>query len=144
MRCVIVESPYGTKDIIARHLNELYARQCLHDCLMRDELPFASHLLYTQPGVLDDNVPEERRRGIEAGLAWAARADAAVVYTDRGITAGMKLGIARHEKNGIPIEYRQFAKEGADEFRDTPPVDPGRGTGEGRDPEPAAQPASTE
>src|SRR4029077_21043205 len=31
--------------------------------------PFASHLLDTQPGVLDDQVPDERRLGIAAGLA---------------------------------------------------------------------------
>ena len=27
-------------------------------------------LIYTQPGILRDEVPEERQRGIDAGLAW--------------------------------------------------------------------------
>jgi hypothetical protein len=38
--------------------------------LLRGESPIASHLLYTQPGILKDDVPEERPLGIEAGLAW--------------------------------------------------------------------------
>ena len=41
-----------------------YARACVADCLRRGEAPIASHLLYTQPGVLDDDVPEERAQGI--------------------------------------------------------------------------------
>lgn len=57
MRMVIVESPYAG-DI---ERNVAYARACIADCLKRGEAPFASHLLYTQPGVLDDGVPAEDR-----------------------------------------------------------------------------------
>lgn len=106
MRLVILESPFGNSDFRIVEKNIAYARACLRDCLLRGEAPYASHLLYTQGGVLDDNIREERAHGIEAGLAWAARADAAVVYTDRGITHGMKLGITRHELRGLPVEYR--------------------------------------
>lgn len=102
MRLVILESPYAG-DVEA---NEAYARRCMKDCLQRGEAPFASHLMYTQPGVLDDTDPAERALGIRAGLQWAKHADAAVVYTDRGVSDGMKLGIARHEANGVPVEYR--------------------------------------
>ncbi len=63
---VLVESPFKGDD----ERNIEYARACLHDCFLRKEAPFASHLLYTQPGVLDDNVPDERELGIEAGLVW--------------------------------------------------------------------------
>jgi len=51
---------------------------------VRGEAPYASHALYTQPGVLDDSIPVERETGIEAGLEWGAKADATVVYVDRG------------------------------------------------------------
>lgn len=102
MRRVILESPYAG-DIEA---NVAYARACLHDSLSRGEAPIASHLLYTQPGVLRDEHPEERQWGIDAGLAWGAAAEATVVYTDRGISGGMKYGIASAEKAGRPIEYR--------------------------------------
>ena len=102
---VLIESPYAGD--VAR--NESYARACLADSLARGEAPFASHLLYTQPGVLDDTNPEERRQGIEAGLRWGAAAQLTAVYDDLGITEGMRQGIARAEAEGRPIEVRQLA-----------------------------------
>ena len=104
MRLVIIESPYAG-DVEA---NVEYARACVRDSLLRGEAPIASHLLYTQPGVLRDEVPEERRHGIDAGLAWRKVAEASVVYTDRGITSGMKYGIAAAEAAGIAVEYRSL------------------------------------
>ena len=91
MRLVIVESPYAGD--IARNL--AYARACMADCLARGEAPYASHLLYTQPGVLDDDKPVERAWGMAAGFAWGERADATVVYMDLGTSAGMVAGIER-------------------------------------------------
>jgi hypothetical protein len=102
MRRVILESPYAG-DVAA---NEAYARAAMRDCLLRGEAPIASHLLYTQPGVLDDAIPEERMLGINAGLVWGTLADATVVYADRGISRGMKYGIERAEHEGRPVEYR--------------------------------------
>jgi hypothetical protein len=102
MRLVILESPYA--GFVS--LNEAYARACLRDCLLRGEAPIASHLLYTQPGVLDDTKADERALGIEAGLLWGQFANATVVYTDRGISSGMKLGIERARREGRVIEYR--------------------------------------
>lgn len=43
---------------------------------------------------------------IEAGLAWLSCADAMVVYTDRGISPGMRAAIAAAECIGIPVEFR--------------------------------------
>lgn len=102
MRRVIVESPYAG-DV---ELNRVYARACVRDSLSRGEAPIASHLLYTQPGVLRDEVPSERQWGIDAGLAWGEVADATVVYADRGISPGMEYGIIRAVLEGRPIEYR--------------------------------------
>lgn len=106
MRRVIIESPYGSDDpkILAENIR--YARRAVRDSLSRGEAPIASHLLYTQEGILDDNNPEERQWGIDAGLEWHAGAEATVVYTDRGISRGMKYGIAFAERLGTPIEYR--------------------------------------
>lgn len=104
MKRVILESPYAG-DVEA---NVAYARQCLRDSLSRGEAPIASHLLYTQPGVLDDAVPAERQWGIEAGLAWREVADASVVYIDRGISMGMQYGIDAAKAAGLPIEYRKL------------------------------------
>lgn len=63
---VVVESPYAGD--VERNLR--YLRAALRDCLLRGEAPYASHAIYTQPGVLDDDIPSERTRGIHAGLAW--------------------------------------------------------------------------
>ncbi len=102
MRLVIVESPYAG-DV---EENVEYARAAIRDALSRGEAPIASHLLYTQPGVLDDLVPSERQWGIDAGLAWGKVADATVVYTDRGMSRGMEYGVAAAQRDGRPIEYR--------------------------------------
>ena len=102
MRLVIVESPYAGD--LEKNLK--YARECMHECIRRGEAPFASHLLYTQEGILDDNVPAQRKLGIEAGLAWGEKADATIVYIDYGISLGMKLGIEEAERIGRKVEYR--------------------------------------
>jgi hypothetical protein len=107
MRLVIVESPYAG-DIEA---NVAYARACLRDALARGEAPFACHLLYTQPGVLRDEVPAERQQGMDAGWAWYQAADACVVYTDRGISPGMETGIAVARAAGKPVEYRSLKSD---------------------------------
>lgn len=105
LRLVVVESPYAG-DV---ERNVTYARAAMADCLRRGEAPIASHLLYTQPGILDDLIPEERRLGIEAGLVWARHAEASVVYTDLGISGGMRLAVDRAESERRPVEYRTLA-----------------------------------
>ncbi len=102
MKRVIIESPYAG-DV---ERNVRYARAAVKECLLRGEAPYASHLLYTQEGVLDDKDSAERDLGIFAGFAWGAVADCVVVYTDLGISEGMKLGIDRHSQEGRYIEYR--------------------------------------
>jgi hypothetical protein len=102
MRRVILESPFAGE--IERNLE--YARACVRDSVLRGEAPIASHLLFTQPGILDDDEPKERALGIAAGLAWLSAADAMVVYTDRGVSGGMRAAIEIAERNHCPIEYR--------------------------------------
>ena len=104
MRCVILESPFAG-DVEA---NVKYAQACVRDSLMRGEAPIASHLLYTQPGILDDDVPTERRLGIDAGLAWRHVSDGTVVYTDRGISKGMQYGINAARAAGKTVEMRSL------------------------------------
>jgi hypothetical protein len=106
MRLVIVESPYAGD--VERNLR--YLRACLQDCLKRGEAPFASHGLYTQPGVLDDTIPEERQHGIEAGLAWGRAAEATVVYTDLGWSNGMRYGVANAHAAQRPVEVRTLPR----------------------------------
>lgn len=109
MRRVILESRFAgaTPELVVRNVE--YARLAVRDSLLRGEAPLASHLLYTQEGVLDDDVPEERTHGIDAGHAWLDQAEAMVVYADHGISAGMQLAIDRAAKLGLVVETRYLA-----------------------------------
>ena len=103
-RLVIIESPYA--GMIER--NVAYARAAMRDCLLRGESPMASHLLYTQDGVLKDEIPAEREIGMRAGWEWFRVSEAVVVYTDLGISSGMKGGMTRAAKAGLPVEERSL------------------------------------
>ena len=111
MRRVVVESPYSapTPEGVQTHVE--YARACLRDCIRRGEAPIASHLLLTQPGVLDDADPEERETGMRAGWAWIPTATAVVVYTDYGVSSGMERGVECARRWDVPVEYRTLPKE---------------------------------
>lgn len=104
MPLVIMESPYAGD--VNRNLR--YARAALRDCLDRGESPLASHLLYTQPGILDDANPDERTLGIAAGIAWAKCCDRAVFYVDLGWSNGMNAARIFYEERGIPFEERSL------------------------------------
>lgn len=104
MKLVVIESPYAG-DI---EQNTNYARACMADSLKRGEAPIASHLLYTQPGILDDNILEQRQQGIEAGFAWNAKADLVAVYEDYDWSFGMFKGVQFALRNNIPIEIRKL------------------------------------
>jgi hypothetical protein len=102
MRLVILETPFSGRV----EANIAYAKACIGDCLRRGESPIASHLLYTQPGILNDAVPTERALGIDAGHAWYRVAQACVVYTDHGLSTGMLAGMAVARRHAVPIEHR--------------------------------------
>lgn len=104
MILVLIESPFaGDVDTNIR-----FARAAMRDSLNRGEAPFAMHLLYTQEGILDDDIPEERAWGISAGFAWGKQAEKTVVYTNLGISAGMKFGIQKAMEAGRAVEYREL------------------------------------
>jgi len=100
MKKVIIESPYAGD--VEKNID--YARKCVKDSLSRGEAPIASHLLYTQPGILDDN---ERKLGIAAGLEWLEVADIHAFYVDLGWSAGMKAALA---KSTSKVEIRKIIK----------------------------------
>lgn len=109
MKLVVIESPYAGEV----EANVAYAKRCVMDCLQRGESPYASHLFFTQDGVLDDLDPEQRKLGIEAGFAWRDRADVIVFYVDRGISRGMKASFKNipRTENGVPIQVRALDRE---------------------------------
>jgi hypothetical protein len=117
---VIIESPLGSRPDGTRidpdskefQDNVTYARACMLDSLRRGEAPYGSHLLY--PQCLDDATPEEREQGIQAGFAWGAVAELVAVYCDKGLTAGMRRGIARAQEAGQRIAFRALNGAGVE------------------------------
>ena len=105
MKKMILESPFAGN--VAR--NVAYAKLCVRDMLLRGEAPIASHLLFTQPGLLDDTQPEQRKLGIAAGHAWIDVADGMAVYVDFGCSKGMELGIGNANKAGLKYELRYLS-----------------------------------
>ncbi len=99
---VILESPYAGQ--VMR--NKEYALNCMLDMIERGEATFASHLLY--PQVLDDEDIIQREGGILAGFSWMAVAELVAVYTDLGISKGMRQGMRQAEELGIPIVFRDL------------------------------------
>lgn len=114
MKRVVIESPY--KGNVAR--NKLYLQFCIRDCIRRGESPYASHQMLTE--ALNDDDPEERRQGIEAGYAWyPPTSDLVAFYLDLGNSTvmGMARDVCltndvRHEDRNLPEEaMREFIKE---------------------------------
>ncbi len=104
---VVIESPLAGD--VAR--NTAYARAAMRDALKRGEAPYASHLLFAQPGVLDDTVSAERELGIMAGFAWGALAELRAIYVDLGISNGMSRGMSEAERIGQRWECRSLGPD---------------------------------
>lgn len=104
MKLVVIETPFSAPTEELRDRNAAYLKAAMLDSLDRGEAPYASHALYTQ--FLDDDVPAERRLGMTAGFAWGRHADEIAVYTDLGISRGMREGIARALADGKRVDYR--------------------------------------
>lgn len=79
--CTALFAAHGLREL-ERQRHARYLALCLRDCLDRGETPYASHAILTLPGVLRDDVPEERERGIAAGFAMRRGMHATVIYVD--------------------------------------------------------------
>jgi hypothetical protein len=100
VKLAILESPYAGN--VRR--NVAYARRCLAELLREGYAPIASHLLY--PQVLDDVAPDERRLGIDAGLAWRKVADVSFFYAGMGWSRGMLEALALAKAESRPYVVR--------------------------------------
>ena len=105
---VILESPFGADP--DKFIP--YGRAAIADSLQQGEAPMAMHLLYTQPGVLNDRVPTDRAKGMEAAFAWYQMAEKVVVYRDFGISHWMQAGIDLAISYGLQIDYRSLRGKG--------------------------------
>lgn len=107
MLTVVIESPYAADTAAGVERNLRYLRACMAFCLAQDAAPYASHGLYTQPGVLNDKIPEERKKGMRAGFAIGAKLEERWFFTDLGMTDGMLRGEEAAGKKNQPT--RRFS-----------------------------------
>lgn len=113
MKPVVLETPYGGDT--PRNLR--FLRACMYDCLMRGEAPYASHALYTQLGVLNDDNADERQMGISAGFEVRKLFSKTVFYTNLGESRGMiearkavkELGNHEVEDRQLPDDWEEKA-----------------------------------
>lgn len=118
MKLLVIESPYAGD--VERNVAFCEA-VCRYAC-MQGYAPMASHLLYTR--FLDDNVPDERTHGIDAGLAWAKHAEEAWFCLRAGdeMSRGMRYALERHRHEGRPYRFKLFT-QGGDFVRDMAELD---------------------
>lgn len=119
---VIIESPLAapTGEQLERH--RIYALRAMKHVLAAGHTPFASHLLY--PQVLDDNNPQQREQGMRAGFAITRALGLSNkqtlphldddiyaecwVFTDYGLSAGMKQGISIATSAGLAVQFTEI------------------------------------
>lgn len=97
---VVIESPYP----IDGYINEDYAKDCMYDSIMRNEAPVIIPHIYRD--ILDPRAAYHSEWSKKAGEAILRRADLVAVYTDRGISMPMRLGIEVAKSLGIEVQHR--------------------------------------
>ncbi len=115
MKRVFVCSPLSADDAEGVARNQELAREHMLEVLRAGGAPMVPHLLY--PQVLDDRVPEDRRLGLDAGLAWLLVCDEVWVWppswrqTPDGpepiLTSGMAEEVAAARRVGLPVLFMQ-------------------------------------
>lgn len=94
-KLVFVSSPY--RGNVVR--NVAVARAAARMVFEAGHVPVVPHLYITQ--VLDDDIPEDREKGISAALQLLARCDEVWAFGEA--TEGMRMEIAEAERLDVPI-----------------------------------------
>jgi len=100
----IIESPFAG----AVAANIAYARHCVRHSILLGEVPFASHIFYTQHRFRDDRDPAQRELGIALGHIFYSYASQCAVYDDLGISPGMRAGIDMARSLNLPVIFRRI------------------------------------
>lgn len=78
------------------------ARNYCEWLLQMHAFPYCPHIYFTQ--MLDDEVPEERKLGINLGLQWLEQCDILVAFAvNNVISSGMLGEIFYAQKHNIPV-----------------------------------------
>lgn len=119
LRMVALESPYQSEDPKILKRNIAYAIQASKHSLSLGDVPYPSHLIFTQlvgaDGNIDyvhDGIVDEfsgtREAVIEATCEIRRRCDAIVMYVDFGVSNGMAYAAEFARKHNIPVEERRL------------------------------------
>jgi hypothetical protein len=116
MSLVIIESPLKgsvsssvpnflthAAERVIRERNRHYAFAALRSVLGAGHAPYASHVFFDQPGLLEDSEPEQRRLGMTVGQLWSVAGDCRWSFEDRGVSSGMALGMAAADQLDQPV-----------------------------------------
>ncbi len=114
---IIVESPFAADNEKVSKIYAAYLDACLKDCLLNGHSPFAAHGLYTRPGVLDDNDPEQRALGINAGFYWREVANYTIFFTDFGWSKGMIAAKNHCERLSLPYMCAKLGRLGLERIK---------------------------
>lgn len=101
MKKVYICSPYRAKDGAELDRNIDYAQQLTRQALEAGLAPITPHLYMTQ--CMDDKKPEERARGMAAGLTLLKGCDFVIAGVKYGITEGMDREIHTANTLGIAV-----------------------------------------
>lgn len=98
MKLVFICSPYAG-DI---ERNTRKAQGYCRFAYIKGSIPFAPHL--HNPQFLDEDIPEERKVGIELGIELLKRSDELWCFGNK-LTDGMRAELRFAIKNDIPVRY---------------------------------------
>lgn len=101
MRKVYICSPYRAADSAQLDRNIEYAQALTKRALEAGLAPITPHLYMTQ--CLNEDKPEERAAGMEAGLTLLKSCDFVIVGVKYGISEGMSAEIAAADAAGIEV-----------------------------------------
>lgn len=101
MRKVYICSPYRAEDSAELDRNIDYAQQLTRQALNAGYAPITPHLYIAQ--CMNEREPEERARGMAAGLELLKMCDLVMAGTKYGISEGMSMEIYTAGEMGITV-----------------------------------------
>lgn len=99
-KCCYICSPYRG-NVFKRIRNKRYARYLTKKAIKMGYAPITPHLYITQ--VLNENIPAERKQGLEAGLKLLRPCKYILIGRKYGISEGMKAEIEAAKAAGKKI-----------------------------------------
>lgn len=101
MQTCYICSPYRAKTEAELDNHIDYAQELTRKAMAAGIAPITPHLYLTQ--VTNDEIPEQRARGLAAGQALLLLCDCVIIGNRYGISAGMQAEIELAEQQGVAI-----------------------------------------